>query len=161
MLFLAEFRNPFNSRNNLGYVHNVYYSDFTIDTNGAAIHDETSYNLHTPHISGDEEIEDKFPYPCIGSLAGHIMTAESFENVYINNCTVEGTGNSEKAKLDNYSYYGVVETPTGGGRIGSGNNYDFTFSSQAVYDYMRANYENISSSQLSSKRVRQRRRSSL
>ena len=125
-----------------GYVHNVYYSDYTIDTNGAHIHDETSYSLHTPHISGDPE-EDQFPYPCVGSLAGHIMVAESFENVYVNRCTLEGTAADTEAKLDNYSYYGVVEIPTEGGHVGPGDNYNFTFDSAAVYQYMRQNYNNI------------------
>lgn len=124
-----------------GRVHNVYYSDFTIDTEGATINDETEYEMHTEHSREGSE----FPYPCIGSLAGHIMYAQSFENVYVNNATVQGIGTDNTKKLDNYSYYGVVEEPTGGGQIGSGNNYNFTFSTSAVFNYMRRNYNDISS----------------
>ena len=122
-----------------GYVHDIYFSDYTINTNGAKIHDETDYELHTPHLRVDSD----FPHPCIGSIAGHIMVAESFENVYTNRCTIEGTEGDSESKLNNYSYYGVVEIPTEGGHVGPGDNYDFTFSSSAVYNYMRQNYNTI------------------
>ncbi len=122
-----------------GYVHDIYFSDYTINTNGAKIHDETDYELHTPHLRQDSD----FPHPCIGSIAGHIMVAESFENVYTNHCTIEGTEGDSESKLNSYSYYGVVEIPTEGGHVGPGSNYSFTLDSSAVYSYMSQNYQNI------------------
>lgn len=125
-----------------GYCHDVYFGDFTINTDKAKMNEEGEYAEHTSH-STTTIFGDHTNYPCIGYLAGHILYAKSFNNVYINNCDIEGTGTQASAKMDNYGYYGFVEIPEDGSTMGSGHNYKFTLDSSAVYQYMVENYNDI------------------
>jgi len=125
-----------------GYCSNVYFDNFVIDTSGAALNESDAYSGHTSH--SNKSLGGGTNYPCVGYIAGHILKAASFSNVYVNNCKIDGSGSTSNGQLDSYGYYGLVELVEQGSQFGTGNNYDFTFDSSAVYDYLEDNYDNIS-----------------
>lgn len=133
-----------------GYCHDVYFSHYTIDTDGSAFNEDDTYQYHVTHqptTADPKRFANKEKSVCVGMLAGHINYAKSFKNVYINNCTIDrpqelGTHKSEK-QLVNYGYYGYVEYMESGQSSQVGDNYKFRLDSQAVFDYFDENYANI------------------
>lgn len=127
-------------------IHNAYFSEYTIDTSAASdLLTHKNPTASATHIDEGSTVNKANT----GYLIGHLVYSSSVEDVYCNSCTMEGKGSSattEGNKIpveSNYGYYGKVEIAGQGGHIGPGSNYDFTFDTEAVYDYMSANYNNI------------------
>jgi hypothetical protein len=112
-------------------IENVYYDNVIIDCSTPDLNDTT--DLH----------EGSHPYHSyIGYLAGHTVDANSWSNVYINNCRILNGEEAEFYKKNNYGYFGCVgeyeaEEPS------SNINYQSTLRASDVYDYFNeANHYN-------------------
>ncbi len=82
-----------------GTVTNLYFDSPTILTNGESTSAETADSTHVSH---DETC-------CYnGYLVGHLKTASSFNNVYVNNCSLNGAPASGTIARNEYGYYGHV-----------------------------------------------------
>lgn len=124
-------------------ITNIYFKNYTIDTSSASLDEVKSYIHHPTHTPTEKETEDYYGKAYVGYVAGHINTSDSFENVYVNNCTIEGTADDDCGQLNNYSYFGKVELGKGSSKTGAGNNYSFKLDTKAVYNYLEADYDNI------------------
>lgn len=104
-------------------IENVYYDNVVIDCSTPDLNDTT--DLH----------EGSHPYHSyVGYLAGHTVDANSWSNVYINNCRILNSEEAEFTKKNNYGYFGCVgeyeaEEPS------SNINYQSTLRASDVYDY--------------------------
>lgn len=127
-----------------GTCSNLYFDDFTIDAGNTSIADSekegTTNREHIPHANHNHKDTSY-----IGYLAGHILYAENFTDVYVNNCDIVGK-NVNKNNLNNYSYYGMVDNDVGGGSYGGGSHYEFTLDAPSVYNYLNSRYSEISTS---------------
>ncbi len=78
-------------------------------------------------------------YVYCGYLAGHTVYAGNFQNVYCNNCTIEGdtVAGSSVSNASKYGYFGRVEytgtSSSGGSKIG-GTSYSFDLDPAVLYD---------------------------
>ncbi len=70
------------------YVHNIYFDGISIDT--------ASITLDDVHEAAH-----------CGYLAGHVVRAQSFENTYVNNCSLQGTPTVDI--INDWGYYGCCE----------------------------------------------------
>lgn len=115
-------------------IENTYFDNFTINTKGSSI---------TNHFHGSTPEERKHNENAhVGYLAGHIVRAETFSNVYLNNCKIDGK-TTKSREINNYGYYGKVEHDITGSTMGKGDNYSFTLSSKEVYNAISNNYNSI------------------
>ena len=115
-----------------GKIDNAYFSDFTINTQGATevdAHDNVGTRIHNE-------------YAHVGYIAGHVVRATDINNVYVNNCTIDGKTTKDRT-VDTYGYYGKVEYDHTGGQRQAGDNYSFTLNAKEVHDYFSDNYSNI------------------
>ena len=115
-----------------GGANNLYFRDYTIDTTGATSKVENPSQYHKEHEYGAN---------CYtGYIAGHVNNSRFFTDVYTNNCNIIGkTG--DYPLLNNYSYYGMVDTDVSSAEAGSGKNYHFTLDSSAMYNYLNTYYD--------------------
>ena len=115
-----------------GGANNLYFRDYTIDTTGATSKVENPSQYHKEHEYGAN---------CYtGYIAGHVNNSRFFTDVYTNNCNIIGkTG--DYPLLNNYSYYGMVDTDVSSAEAGSGKNYHFTLDSSAMYNYLKTYYD--------------------
>lgn len=115
-----------------GGANNLYFRDYTIDTTGATSKVENPSQYHKEHEYGAN---------CYtGYIAGHVNNSRFFTDVYTNNCNIVGkTG--DYPLLNNYSYYGMVDTDVSSAEAGSGKNYHFTLDSSAMYNYLSTYYD--------------------
>ncbi|MDD7619422.1 MAG: hypothetical protein PUJ43_06255 [Bacillales bacterium] len=111
-----------------GTCKNLYFDNFTIDVSKASHVVTTQHEAHT-----------KTDTPYVGYLAGHVTRSNSFTNVYVNRCTIDGASTKE-GNTNNYGYYGYAEFDSLGGQYGKGSNYQFTLNSQACYNFFDQNY---------------------
>lgn len=87
-------------------VHNVYFDNVTIDLTNT----DPTRTTEGHNVSVHDEDENGVPeLVYVGFLAGHIHTASTFEDVYINNCTITGGD----AARSGYGYFGCVENADG------------------------------------------------
>lgn len=87
-------------------VHNVYFDNVTIDLTNT----DPTRTTEGHNVSVHDEDENGVPeLVYVGFLAGHIHTASTFEDVYINNCTITGGD----AARSGYGYFGCVENANG------------------------------------------------
>lgn len=87
-------------------VHNVYFDNVTIDLTNT----DPTRTTEGHNVSVHDEDENGVPeLVYVGFLAGHIHTASTFDNVYINNCTITGGD----AARSGYGYFGCVENADG------------------------------------------------
>ena len=107
---------------------NLYFDNFTIDVSKA------SHVVTSQHVA-----HTKTNTPYVGYLAGHVTRSNSFTNVYVNRCTIDGESTLE-GNTNNYGYYGYAEYDSLGGQYGKGSNYQFTLNSQACYNFFDQNY---------------------
>lgn len=104
-------------------IENVYYDNVIIDCSTPDLNDTTDAH------------EGSHPYHSyVGYLAGHTVDANSWSNVYINNCRFVNSEEAEFTKKNNYGYFGCVgeyeaEEPS------SNINYNSTLRASDVYDY--------------------------
>lgn len=111
-----------------GTCENLYFDNFTVDVSKAS-------HVVTPQ----HEAHTKTDTPYVGYLAGHVTRSNSFTNVYVNRCTIDGASTLE-GNTNNYGYYGYAEFDSLGGQYGKGSNYQFTLNSQACYNFFDQNY---------------------
>lgn len=79
-------------------VKNCYFDNLTINVDRA---DTTLLATNEEHTAHDDNV-------CyVGYIAGHIETATSLENIYVNNCNISGTG--DVTVVNNLGYYGYCE----------------------------------------------------
>ncbi len=85
-----------------GTVTNLYFDSPTILTDMESTSVETADSAHVSH---------KHKVTCCynGYLVGHLKTAESFKNVYVNNCSLNGAPASGTIARNEYGYYGHVD----------------------------------------------------
>ena len=91
------------------YVHNLYFDNIHID---AANADATAlgsigHAAHSTHVY-------------IGYLAGHIFDTSRFSNVYINNCHIYNTVNTEYEMINTFGFFGHTDEPLGSSEDTSG-----------------------------------------
>ena len=119
-----------------GTVTNLYFDSPTISTNGESTSAETADSTHVSH---DETC-------CYnGYLVGHLKTASSFNNVYVNNCSLNGAPATGTIARNEYGYYGHVgdatmttkkkiESMSGGGSSGGDEGYGTSIDVYELYN---------------------------
>ena len=122
-----------------GVCDNVYFNNFTIDTNGNTI--EKSESLTPGHTAHAKHNHENTAY--IGYLAGHALYAANFTNCYVNKCTIKGKNHNQN-NLDNYGYFGMVDNDVGGGSYYGGGDYKFVMDGPSIYNYINSRYNEIS-----------------
>lgn len=123
-------------------IQNAYFSDFTISTKGAS----ASKHQHSGNVDGRAHNENAH----VGYIAGHVVRSSSINNVYVNNCTIDGKTTKDRA-IDTYGYYGKVEYDHTDGQRHDGNNYFFDLSAKEVYNAINSNYASIRDNPLRSR----------
>lgn len=118
-------------------INNAYFSDFKVNTKGATAtdeHEDVGSRIHsdTAHV---------------GYIAGHVVRATDINNVYVNNCTIDGKTAKDRT-VDSNGYYGKVEYDHTGGQRHTGDNYSFGLNAREVYQAINTNYNNISDNPL-------------
>lgn len=121
--------------NESGTCTNAYFDDFTIDAGDASIANSELENGHVPH---DEHKHEKTSY--IGYLAGHMLYAGNFTEVYVNDCKVIGK-NANKNNLNDFSYYGMVDNYVTGGGYSTGTRYEYSLNAPSVYSYLNSRFD--------------------
>ena len=91
------------------YVHNLYFDNIHIDaSNASAIAPgSVGHAAHSTHVY-------------IGYLAGHIYDTSRFSNVYINNCHIYNTVNTEYEMINTFGFFGHTDEPLGSSEDTSG-----------------------------------------
>jgi len=122
-------------------ITNVYYDDVIIDCSTPDLNDSTD-----DHVGSH-------PYNAyVGYLAGHTVDANSWENVYVNDCKLVNSEQATVDKKNNYGYFGCVgeyETHEPSSDI----NYNSTLRASDVYNYFNDNshYSDISNKGLATR----------
>ena len=79
-------------------IKNCYFNNLTINIDNAS---DTLLETNTDHSAHNDSV-------CyVGYIVGHLETALSLENVYVNNCNISGTG--DVTVVNNLGYYGYCE----------------------------------------------------
>ena len=91
------------------YIHNLYFNNVHIDAaNATAIAPgSVGHAAHDTHVY-------------IGYLAGHIFNNSKFSNVYINNCSIYNTVNTEYEMINTFGFFGHTDEPMGSSEDTSG-----------------------------------------
>ena len=113
-------------------IDNAYFSDFTVNTKGATKtdkHDDVGSRVHSENAH-------------VGYIAGHVVRATDINNVYVNNCTIDGKTAKDRV-VDTYGYYGKVEYDHTDGQRQTGDNYSFDLSASKIYNAINSNYASI------------------
>ena len=113
-------------------IDNAYFSDFTVNTKGATKTDK--------HEALDTRTHSENAH--VGYIAGHVVRASDINNVYVNNCTIDGKTTKDRT-VDTYGYYGKVEYDHTDGQRHAGDNYSFDLSAREVYQAINSNYTSI------------------
>ncbi|MBQ0008706.1 MAG: hypothetical protein KBS97_00270 [Firmicutes bacterium] len=113
-------------------IDNAYFSDFKVNTKGATATDA--------HGSPETRVHSENAH--VGYIAGHVVRATDINNVYVNNCTIDGKTAKDRT-VDTYGYYGKVEYDHTGGQRHAGDNYSFDLSAKKIYDAINEDYANV------------------
>lgn len=122
-------------------ITNVYYDNVIIDCSTPDLNDSTP-----DHVGSH-------PYNAyVGYLAGHTVDANSWSNVYVNDCKLVNSEQATVDKKNNYGYFGCVgeyeaHEPS------SDINYNSTLRASDVYDYFNddSHYSDISNKGLATR----------
>ncbi|MCQ2801683.1 MAG: hypothetical protein MJ222_03450 [Bacilli bacterium] len=114
-------------------IHNVYYDNFTINTKGA-----TKEDKHESIVDGRKHEENAH----VGYIAGHVVRTDDIQNVYVNNCKIDGQTAKDRV-IDTYGYYGKAEYDNTGGGSKHGDDYSFTLNAKEVFNAIDDNYSSI------------------